>query len=196
MDPNAALNNIRGMINDANNNDESDVLHDLADAVRGLDEWLGRGGFLPAAWHTSQKPEPDADDMPSTEDVWLGITPKQADYIARTMVEYTQIDSEHDDSTISIYGSKSQDTDWVLVFSRAEGDTKMTHWQCTRSQYAEALATAVRKINSLPKPPEKMYLVGGCGEVFDEVAIAAAHMFDCDDCHEDGFTIKPESEAL
>jgi len=53
MDPDAALDAIRSMVSDVlagENGDADDTLDMLAETFRGLDEWLSRGGFLPAAW--------------------------------------------------------------------------------------------------------------------------------------------------
>ena len=55
MDPTATLDEIRGLIFSSNcdavlrrlDPDEADRLQDL---VLALDEWLSKGGFLPAAW--------------------------------------------------------------------------------------------------------------------------------------------------
>ena len=46
--------------------------------------------------------------------------------------------------------------------------------------------------------PEKLYLVGGCGEVFDDLRVAFEHCKDCEDCLDVGssFFIVPESEAF
>jgi hypothetical protein len=194
MDPNAALNSIRATVQavlDHKDVDDSD-LDDLADGIRNLDNWLSRGGFLPQPW---LKGRADADDKPSHEDVWLGITEAQANKIDRTLVERCEMDAEHDDSSIIIYRDRKGDSDFVLVFRRDDGDNRMTCWQCTRSTYSEALDTAVRKINSLPKPPEKMFLVHSCGEAFDDMQIAADH--DCeDDSMDEEWRLLPESEAM
>ena len=45
MDPDTALAQIRELINDG---DSADIA--LVHAFQGLDEWLSRGGFLPADW--------------------------------------------------------------------------------------------------------------------------------------------------
>jgi hypothetical protein len=42
MDPNAALAIVRAALDD--------MPEEAAEAFRGLDEWLSRGGFLPEAW--------------------------------------------------------------------------------------------------------------------------------------------------
>jgi hypothetical protein len=59
MDPNAALNAIREAITEFNKPDtESEeylgAVDDLIDNFNALDEWLGKGGFLPTAWHQPQ----------------------------------------------------------------------------------------------------------------------------------------------
>lgn len=45
MDPNAALQKVRELINDG---DSADVL--LVEAFEALDDWLSKGGFLPDDW--------------------------------------------------------------------------------------------------------------------------------------------------
>jgi hypothetical protein len=59
MDPNAALTTIRDLINQIEGRSYRGNLDDhaarltaqeLINAVDGLDQWLSRGGFLPAAW--------------------------------------------------------------------------------------------------------------------------------------------------
>lgn len=54
MDPNAALRQIRNVI-ETLEDCESDAgraacATDLADLVKGLDEWLSKGGFPPGEW--------------------------------------------------------------------------------------------------------------------------------------------------
>ena len=58
MDPNAALLNIRAKISELGDSmadmscecDQASLASELADLVDGLDQWLTRGGFKPAAW--------------------------------------------------------------------------------------------------------------------------------------------------
>jgi len=53
MDPNAALAQMRifaALIVDGKGT-ESEAI-ELAEAVQALDEWIKRGGFLPAAWQS------------------------------------------------------------------------------------------------------------------------------------------------
>ncbi len=52
MDPDEALRRIREIVKRVNENDnfESDV-PELGNLVQALDEWLTKGGFLPALWH-------------------------------------------------------------------------------------------------------------------------------------------------
>lgn len=57
MDPDAALQLVRdGIVElraaaEGDSNDaEIEAAHELADAVQALDEWLSKGGFLPADW--------------------------------------------------------------------------------------------------------------------------------------------------
>lgn len=58
MDPNAALQLFRDSVRMA---EEADTEHaktgyliDAARAMEGLDEWLSKGGFLPAAWNIAR----------------------------------------------------------------------------------------------------------------------------------------------
>jgi hypothetical protein len=63
MDPNVALQQLRA----AMRNGEADLAHDLFEE---LDEWLSRGGFLPAAWNTrvtESHPLPDKVDQALSE---------------------------------------------------------------------------------------------------------------------------------
>ena len=58
MDPNATLESLRDCLivhrtlPDGEDHDdlELDVLRDIADRAEALDDWLSKGGFLPAAW--------------------------------------------------------------------------------------------------------------------------------------------------
>lgn len=50
MDPNATLENIRSLIEEYDQDAPVDV-SELIEYVRALDEWLSKGGFLPAPWH-------------------------------------------------------------------------------------------------------------------------------------------------
>lgn len=54
MDPNAALKEIRELIEAIDREDDYEKLQtlavELATVVEGLDGWLSQGGFLPAAW--------------------------------------------------------------------------------------------------------------------------------------------------
>jgi hypothetical protein len=49
MDPDAALREIRALVHEQLHGDKPDPDR-LAELVDGLDGWLGRGGFPPAAW--------------------------------------------------------------------------------------------------------------------------------------------------
>lgn len=49
MDPNANLARIRELLNNSGDSTSDDV-EELEMLVRSMDEWLSRGGFLPAAW--------------------------------------------------------------------------------------------------------------------------------------------------
>lgn len=56
MDPNVLLDRIRDLADDvleSANLAETDA-GELAQAIKDLDEWLGRKGFLPAAWAHDQ----------------------------------------------------------------------------------------------------------------------------------------------
>lgn len=58
MDPDAALQRIRDLIAEINDEAEGslrylNLVSDLADAVQDLDEWLAKGGYLPAAWRAA-----------------------------------------------------------------------------------------------------------------------------------------------
>jgi hypothetical protein len=46
MDPDEALKNIRGMLNDHNRRD----IEDITEAFEALDQWMRRGGFPPKDW--------------------------------------------------------------------------------------------------------------------------------------------------
>lgn len=67
MDPNATLKNIREAVGELRNQDDDGVLDDtsqvgfLLESVEALDEWLGKGGFLPTAWQRAG--QGDADDV-------------------------------------------------------------------------------------------------------------------------------------
>lgn len=57
MDPNAVLEELRFAVSDyiiASDNDSADAEHDaaarMADCAEALDEWMSKGGFLPAEW--------------------------------------------------------------------------------------------------------------------------------------------------
>ena len=54
MDPNAALERMRRLVKafDAAENDwvAAQVSSELIDMVVGLDDWMSRGGYLPADW--------------------------------------------------------------------------------------------------------------------------------------------------
>jgi hypothetical protein len=49
MDPNAALKEIRALLDSALDGDRQDALR-VCELVKGLDGWISHGGFLPAAW--------------------------------------------------------------------------------------------------------------------------------------------------
>lgn len=57
MDPNTTLARIHELITDARHANTLEARHDagldLAEAVEDLDDWLSKGGFLPAAWNLS-----------------------------------------------------------------------------------------------------------------------------------------------
>lgn len=61
MDPNATLEEIRQIIQRADNecaagNDlQLADAHRLLDCVQALDEWISKGGFLPKAWNKENK---------------------------------------------------------------------------------------------------------------------------------------------
>lgn len=55
MDPNAALVKLRGSIHAFRENDDEfnrhwDHAETLVEAIEALDEWLSKGGYLPADW--------------------------------------------------------------------------------------------------------------------------------------------------
>jgi hypothetical protein len=58
MDPNTTLANIRAIITDIDRAATSGVIIDLADElvwmVKDLDQWITRGGFLPAEWDNAR----------------------------------------------------------------------------------------------------------------------------------------------
>lgn len=64
MDPDAALDVIRDCLRivhnpDTSPEDQHDYLQELAGRVEALDEWLTRGGFLPADWAKHAKLHPN-----------------------------------------------------------------------------------------------------------------------------------------
>ncbi len=56
MDPDANLEELRRLVAQRHGGglDEHDVLR-LADLIESLDDWLSRGGFLPADWAKKRK---------------------------------------------------------------------------------------------------------------------------------------------
>jgi hypothetical protein len=54
MDPNTALEELRALLERASaattNEECADLYGEAHDKFRALDEWLGKGGFLPAEW--------------------------------------------------------------------------------------------------------------------------------------------------
>lgn len=52
MDPDATLDDIHDLLNDILNRDQADehTAIELAEKVNALDQWLAKGGFLPAGW--------------------------------------------------------------------------------------------------------------------------------------------------
>lgn len=50
MDPNATLRELRDLVRDAENGE--DVQDEIAERFAALDNWITRGGFLPAEWST------------------------------------------------------------------------------------------------------------------------------------------------
>jgi len=60
MDPNEALKNLREALRGwhANGNEwesaDDPMSEQLVDAAEALDEWLSKGGFLPAAWQQNR----------------------------------------------------------------------------------------------------------------------------------------------
>lgn len=57
MDPDAALAEIRELVDRIKAADSRHTVQRLAELVDGLDQWLSRGGFLPAAWLATTNPE-------------------------------------------------------------------------------------------------------------------------------------------
>ncbi len=56
MDPNATLEQIRKLSAIADGfPEESETLHQLADLIRSLDQWLSTGGFLPRDWQQGRQ---------------------------------------------------------------------------------------------------------------------------------------------
>jgi hypothetical protein len=62
MDPNATLVLIRTMVTallteqDMSEEDRNETAVTLANAVDDLDQWITKGGFLPAVWNASHPP--------------------------------------------------------------------------------------------------------------------------------------------
>ncbi len=57
MDPEAALEEIRAIVERADDED-TDVVEDhnrLVDLIAGLDQWMSRGGFIPKSWNRYRK---------------------------------------------------------------------------------------------------------------------------------------------
>lgn len=50
MDPNEALRVLRAMVEAVMTGDGCASVDELAEQFDALDEWIARGGFLPAAW--------------------------------------------------------------------------------------------------------------------------------------------------
>lgn len=72
MDPNEALRQIRRITRampaeDIGYEEAVDSLNELIECVRSLDEWLGKGGFLPDAW--AMDPTADSEAGSSTIDL-------------------------------------------------------------------------------------------------------------------------------
>lgn len=56
MDPNETLRMLRELSEDITEHGATpDKAHALAELFAALDEWLNRGGFLPAAWQTGER---------------------------------------------------------------------------------------------------------------------------------------------
>lgn len=58
MDPDTALAELRTLALDVLSpvdGESSDEAIELAEKFQGLDEWLSRGGFLPAAWRSTTR---------------------------------------------------------------------------------------------------------------------------------------------
>lgn len=51
MDPDIALAHIRELIPVVLSSEDTSPGDELAETVKGLDEWLSKGGLLPKAWH-------------------------------------------------------------------------------------------------------------------------------------------------
>jgi hypothetical protein len=50
MDPNAALERIRGLVNRMLDDEENPDGQELAELFEGLDQWISSGGFIPTDW--------------------------------------------------------------------------------------------------------------------------------------------------
>jgi hypothetical protein len=72
MDPDKVLADLRELVADWSDDDGTDAQLDKAESVvetfRTLDEWLSRGGFLPAAWRPTRDDDYSAEAIDRTNE--------------------------------------------------------------------------------------------------------------------------------
>ena len=55
MDPDKCLEDALDLVDQIENDDDADDLAvELAERLRALDDWIGKGGFLPARWRVDE----------------------------------------------------------------------------------------------------------------------------------------------
>lgn len=103
MDPDEALRRIRELVRPGAERDDPDG-SELSELVAGLDEWLSKGGFLPAPWQAGRLlvPAPayldDDEDDESGDDTWDELRPP-ADYEQVTGEPYVKLHGPGEDGT-------------------------------------------------------------------------------------------------
>lgn len=87
MDPNKTLEEIRSLFECTDPGESAEeVLSRLQDKFEGLDQWLRRGGFLPAEWNTPARVTPN----PGIK-VRIDALPVSGTLLIRDGVVYTEI---------------------------------------------------------------------------------------------------------
>lgn len=76
MDPNAAYRNLMQAVSDYEDNrgdaegPEIDAADEMRDAVRALDDWLSKKGFLPQPWQRDNTPTETLEAVMSADDAY------------------------------------------------------------------------------------------------------------------------------